>query len=279
MSEAGCRRVYLGLESGSQATLHLMNKQMTVERGRARRRPVPRGRHRGRRLLHRRLPGRDRRRRSRRPSRSRSTLPLDEISFNVPDAAAGLDAVRAPRRARRRHATGRTRTRSPSSIRSEIDESWLRRRIDETMSGVRGEGLSRRSRRPAPLRRRRRAARRASAQPPEERFRRRPRTAGAAAGAVAPEPPPQHELRRGPRGWRSASWRPRSRRRRSAPGSSAGCSCGRHSRVTRPSIRSPQGRARQRVGHREAEVVERQRARRSAASRARCRRSRRGSRG
>jgi anaerobic magnesium-protoporphyrin IX monomethyl ester cyclase len=31
MKEAGCRRVYLGLESGSQATLKLMNKKATLE--------------------------------------------------------------------------------------------------------------------------------------------------------------------------------------------------------------------------------------------------------
>ena len=33
MRASGCRRVYLGLESGSQATLDLMQKQMTVEQG------------------------------------------------------------------------------------------------------------------------------------------------------------------------------------------------------------------------------------------------------
>ena len=33
MRDAGCRRVYLGLESGSQATLALMNKQVTVGDG------------------------------------------------------------------------------------------------------------------------------------------------------------------------------------------------------------------------------------------------------
>jgi len=33
MKEAGCRRVYLGLESGSQATLRLMNKQATLDEG------------------------------------------------------------------------------------------------------------------------------------------------------------------------------------------------------------------------------------------------------
>jgi len=33
MKESGCKRVYLGLESGCQATLDLMNKQTTVEEG------------------------------------------------------------------------------------------------------------------------------------------------------------------------------------------------------------------------------------------------------
>ncbi len=33
MGRAGCRRVYLGMESGSQETLRLMNKQATVEEG------------------------------------------------------------------------------------------------------------------------------------------------------------------------------------------------------------------------------------------------------
>ena len=31
MKEAGCRRVYLGIESGSQQTLRMMNKRATVE--------------------------------------------------------------------------------------------------------------------------------------------------------------------------------------------------------------------------------------------------------
>ena len=33
MKEAGCKRVYLGLESGSQTTLKLMNKKATLEDG------------------------------------------------------------------------------------------------------------------------------------------------------------------------------------------------------------------------------------------------------
>ena len=34
MKEAGCRRVYLGLETGNQDTLKLMNKKATLEEGR-----------------------------------------------------------------------------------------------------------------------------------------------------------------------------------------------------------------------------------------------------
>jgi anaerobic magnesium-protoporphyrin IX monomethyl ester cyclase len=33
MKQAGCRRVYLGLETGNQTTLELMNKKATVEEG------------------------------------------------------------------------------------------------------------------------------------------------------------------------------------------------------------------------------------------------------
>ena len=71
MKEAGCRRVYLGLESGSQATLDLMNKQVTRGAGRSRRGAVSRGRHRGGRVLHRRATRARRSPPSRRPSRWR----------------------------------------------------------------------------------------------------------------------------------------------------------------------------------------------------------------
>ena len=33
MKEAGCQRVYLGLETGSENTLKVMNKQATLEEG------------------------------------------------------------------------------------------------------------------------------------------------------------------------------------------------------------------------------------------------------
>ena len=125
------------------------------------------------------------------------------------DAAARVGAVGAARRARTRGATGRTRTTSPSSSAP-----------TSTRRGC-GGGSTRRWRRsrrsgrapPEAAGRRARGVRpqsRTSAQAPEERLRRRLREPGG-GGAEAPEPPPQLELRRGPRGSRSASWRPRSR--------------------------------------------------------------------
>ena len=115
MKEAGCRRVYLGLESGSQATLDAHEQAGHGGGGRPRRAPVPRGRHRGGRAS---SSSATRARRS--PSIEETfelalTLPLDEISFNVPDAAARLAPVRAAGRARRGQGLDAARTRSPSS--------------------------------------------------------------------------------------------------------------------------------------------------------------------
>lgn len=131
MKEAGCRRVYLGLESGSPATLELMNKQVTVEQGiRAA-------------GLYRRAgievaaffivgyPGET-------VASIEETftlalsLPLDEISFNVPMPLPGsklFERLGEPDE-------GKDWTRENEItfvFPSDIDESWLRRRIDETM--------------------------------------------------------------------------------------------------------------------------------------------------
>ena len=132
MRASGCRRVYLGLESGSQATLDLMQKQMTVEQSVRAVDVYSRGGHRGRRLLHRRLPGES-------AADIEETfafaleLPLAEISFNVPmplpgsrlwERLGGDDP-------------GRDWTHENEVtfvFSSEIDESWLRRRVDETMT-------------------------------------------------------------------------------------------------------------------------------------------------
>ena len=132
MKQSGCRRVYLGLESGSQTTLDLMNKQMTVEQG---------------------VRGADLYRKAGievaaffivgYPDETVASieetfalalaLPLDEISFNVPMPLPGsrlFERLGEPDE-------GRDWTRENEVtfvFPSDIDEAWLRRRIDETMA-------------------------------------------------------------------------------------------------------------------------------------------------
>jgi anaerobic magnesium-protoporphyrin IX monomethyl ester cyclase len=132
MRESGCRRVYLGLESGSQATLDLMQKQMTVEQS-VRAATVYRdagievaaffivG-----------YPGET-------VADIEKTLsfalelPLAEISFNVP---MPLPGSRLWERLGGRD-EGRDWTHENELtfvFGSEIDQGWLRRRIGETMA-------------------------------------------------------------------------------------------------------------------------------------------------
>ena len=116
MKEAGCRKVYLGLESGSQATLDLMRKQITVEQGI---RTTQLYREAGIDVAAFFIVGY--------PGESVAaiedtfrlalTLPLDEISFNVPVPLPGSTLYRAPGRPGRGQGTGSGRTRSPSSTR------------------------------------------------------------------------------------------------------------------------------------------------------------------
>ena len=135
MAAAGCRRVYLGLESGSQETLALMNKHLTVAEGV---RAVE---------LYRRAgigvagffivgyPGET-------PAAIEETfalalgLPLDEISFNVPyplpgsalfDRLGGLGGLGDG-------ADWNEENEVTFLYRSEFDAAWLRRRIAETMA-------------------------------------------------------------------------------------------------------------------------------------------------
>ncbi len=132
MRASGCKRVYLGLESGSQATLDLMQKQMTVEQSVS---AVTVYSHAGIEVAAFFIVGY--------PGESAADieqtfafaldLPLAEISFNVPmplpgsrlwERLGGDDP-------------GRDWTHENEVtfvFSSEIDESWLRRRIDETMS-------------------------------------------------------------------------------------------------------------------------------------------------
>jgi radical SAM superfamily enzyme YgiQ (UPF0313 family) len=132
MKAAGCHRVYLGLESGNQATLDLMKKQITVEQGV------------GTTSLYREAgidvaaffivgyPGET-------VASIEDTfsialsLPLDEISFNVPIPLPGstlFERLGGPDDGRDWAQENEVTFLFPS----EIDEAWLRRRIDETMA-------------------------------------------------------------------------------------------------------------------------------------------------
>ncbi len=131
MQEAGCRRVYLGLESGSQATLQLMNKQATLEEGIG---TVHAYRQAGIEVAAFFLVGY--------PGETVSSieetfklalsLPLDEISFTVPFPLPGSSLFE--RLGGSDLGEDWTRENEVTFVYpSEIDERWLRRRIEETM--------------------------------------------------------------------------------------------------------------------------------------------------
>jgi anaerobic magnesium-protoporphyrin IX monomethyl ester cyclase len=130
MREAGCRCVYLGLESGSQATLTLMNKQVTVGDGS---RAVALYREGGIAVAGFFLVGY--------PGETVASieqtfalalsLPLDEISFNVPYPLPGSMLFRrlgGPDDGRDWNEENETTFVYPS----QFDADWLRRRIAET---------------------------------------------------------------------------------------------------------------------------------------------------
>ena len=131
MKEAGCRRVYLGLETGSPATLQLMNKRATLEEGIN---AVHQFRKAGIETAAFFIVGY--------PMETISsieatfelalTLPLDEISFNVPyplpgsrlfDRVSGIDENK----------DWNKENEVTFVYSSEFDERWLRRRIGQTM--------------------------------------------------------------------------------------------------------------------------------------------------
>lgn len=131
MKESGCRRVYLGLETGSQATLQLMNKKATIEEGV---RAVE--------LFHETgievaaffivgYPG-ETVASIEQTFRFALSLPLDQVSFNVPfplpgsplyDRAQGLD----------RDKDWEEENEVTFVYDSEFDPAWLRDRIRQTL--------------------------------------------------------------------------------------------------------------------------------------------------
>ncbi|MBI0582620.1 MAG: B12-binding domain-containing radical SAM protein [Methanomassiliicoccus sp.] len=132
MAEAGCFKVYMGLESGSDATLKLMNKRATVAEGA-----------RAVRLFHDAgievgaffmvgYPGES-------IESVESTfalalsLPLDEISFNVPYPLPG-SALYSRVEILSREDDWEVENDVRFLFRSDFDEKWLKRRISETMA-------------------------------------------------------------------------------------------------------------------------------------------------
>ncbi len=132
MYAAGCRRVHLGLESGSQATLDLMHKQATVEDGVATTSIYRDAGIEAAAFFIVGYPGET-------PEAIEQTLalalalPLDDISFNVP---MPLPGSRLYQRLGGQD-PGRDWTRENELtfvFPSDIDESWLRRRVAETLA-------------------------------------------------------------------------------------------------------------------------------------------------
>ncbi len=130
MREAGCQRVYLGLETGDQTTLNLMSKKATVEEGID---AVQKFRQAGIEVAAFFIVGY--------PGETISSmektfklalsLPLDNISFNVPyplpgsklfERVSGLD-----------ERDWNTENEVTFLYSSEFDPDWLKSRIDQTM--------------------------------------------------------------------------------------------------------------------------------------------------
>jgi anaerobic magnesium-protoporphyrin IX monomethyl ester cyclase len=140
MRGAGCRRVYLGLESGSDTTLRLMNKHITVDDG-------INAAH-----LYRAVgievaaffivgyPG-ETVASIEQTFKLALTMPLDEISFNVPMPLPGsdlFDRLGGPDEGKDWTQENETTFVYPS----DIDERWLRARIAETMTTFAEKGQS-----------------------------------------------------------------------------------------------------------------------------------------
>lgn len=131
MKDAGCRRVYLGLETGNQTTLELMNKKATLEDGVN---AVHQFHNAGIEVAAFFIVGY--------PGETVSSieetfqlalsLPLDEISFNVPFPLPGSTLFERVIDVDRKKDWSRENE-VKFVYKSEFDEGWLRQRIDQTM--------------------------------------------------------------------------------------------------------------------------------------------------
>jgi anaerobic magnesium-protoporphyrin IX monomethyl ester cyclase len=140
MKEAGCRRVYLGLESGSDATLRLMNKHITVDDGINAARLYRKGGIEVAAFFIVGYPG-ETVTSIEQTFRLALTMPLDEISFNVPMPLPGSDLFE--RLGGPDEGKDWTQENEVTFVYpSEIDERWLRARIGETLRAFAQKGQS-----------------------------------------------------------------------------------------------------------------------------------------
>ena len=131
MRQAGCRRVYLGLESGSQSTLELMNKKITVEQGVRTAEVYRRAGIGAAAFFIVGYPG-ETAWSIEETFKLALALPLDEISFNVPVPLPGsrlFERLGSPDEGRDWTCENEVTFVYPT----EIDERWLRRRVEQTI--------------------------------------------------------------------------------------------------------------------------------------------------
>jgi radical SAM superfamily enzyme YgiQ (UPF0313 family) len=141
MKEAGCKRVYLGLESGSQSTLKLMNKKATLEDSLS---AVYHFRKAGIQVAAFFIVGY--------PGESESAieetfkfalkLPLDEISFNVPFPLPGSKLFERVSEIDEEKDWD-IENEVTFVYQTEFDQAWLKQRIDQTMQAFEENKLSR----------------------------------------------------------------------------------------------------------------------------------------
>ncbi len=131
MKEAGCRRVYLGLETGNQDTLLLMKKKATIEEGKNAVRLFNKAGIQVAAFFIVGYPG-ETEASIEDTFRFALDLPLDDISFNVPYPLPGSQLFERLRQVEQTNDWD-VENEITFLYDSEFDSDWLRRRIGETM--------------------------------------------------------------------------------------------------------------------------------------------------
>ncbi len=137
MKEAGCRRVYLGLETGNQDTLLLMKKKATIEEGKNAVRLFNQAGIEVAAFFIVGYPG-ETEASIEDTFRFALDLPLDDISFNVPYPLPGSQLFERLRQVEQNNDWD-VENEITFLYDSEFDSDWLRRRIGETMQSFAGK--------------------------------------------------------------------------------------------------------------------------------------------